>query len=153
MLKKICATAAEISSEITLVVGYQKESIINESEKYGFNISYSIQEKALGTGDAVKCGMQNYQGASKVLILYGDVPLIKQKTLEDLINKASDGFSILTTHLKDPYGKWPSLTVRTLFPGPQNDGEIALWYNYPNTRRVKVMTRCDGSQIETWIEE
>ena len=31
MLKKICATAAEISSEITLVVGYQKESIINES--------------------------------------------------------------------------------------------------------------------------
>ena len=104
MLKKICATAAEISSEITLVVGYQKESIINESEKYGYNISYSFQEKALGTGDAVQCGMQNYQGASKVLILYGDVPLIKQKTLEDLINKSSDGFSILTTHLKDPYG-------------------------------------------------
>ena len=58
-----------------------------------------------------------------------------------------------TNHLKDPYGKWPSLTVRTLFPGPQNDGEIALWYNYPNTKRVKVMTRCDGSQIESWIEE
>tara|TARA_Y100000389_G_scaffold199364_1_gene237605 strand:- start:968 stop:1285 length:318 start_codon:yes stop_codon:yes gene_type:complete len=58
-----------------------------------------------------------------------------------------------TNHLKDPYGKWPSLTVRTLFPGPQNDGEIALCYNYPNIRRVKVMTRCDGSQIETWIEE
>ena len=87
MLKKICATAAEISSEITLVVGYQKESIINESEKYGFNISYSIQEKALGTGDAVKCGMQNYQGASKVLLFYGVVSLFKQNSLEVLLNK------------------------------------------------------------------
>ena len=104
MLKKICATAAEISSEITLVVGYQKESIINESEKYGFNISYSFQEKALGTGDAVKYGISEVKDASKVLVLYGDVPLIKKETLKNLINNCENSLSILTTVLENPFG-------------------------------------------------
>ena len=76
------------------------------------------------------------------------------------LNCSLDFYSIVSAvaasqsnNIKDPYGKWPSLTVRTLFPGPQNDGEISLWYDYPDTSSVKIMTRCDGTQIESWISE
>ena len=103
MLQKICDTAGEVSSKITLVVGFDKESIILESESYDLDITTSDQPKPIGTGDAVKCGLDKVDNNSKVLVLYGDVPLIQKGTLENLIN-SSDELSILTTVLENPYG-------------------------------------------------
>ena len=103
MLQKICDTAGEVSSKITLVVGFDKESIISESESYDLDITTSDQPKPIGTGDAVKCGLDKVDNNSKVLVLYGDVPLIQKETLENLIN-SSDELSILTTVLENPYG-------------------------------------------------
>ena len=103
MLQKICDTAGEVSSKITLVVGFDKESIILESESYDLDITTSDQPKPIGTGDAVKCGLDKVNNNSKVLVLYGDVPLIQKGTLENLIN-SSDELSILTTVLENPYG-------------------------------------------------
>ena len=104
MLQKICATAGSISPDITLVVGYDKESIIEESKNYSLNISIAEQPMAIGTGDAVKCGLQSTVSASKILVLYGDVPLIRRETLDNLINSSDSGLSILTTILDDPFG-------------------------------------------------
>lgn len=103
MLQKICDTAGEVSSKITLVVGFDKESIILESESYNLDITTSKQLKPIGTGDAVKCGLDKVDNNSKVLVLYGDVPLIQKGTLENLIN-SSDELSILTTVLENPFG-------------------------------------------------
>ena len=103
MLQKICDTAGEVSSKITLVVGFDKESIISESESYNLDITTSEQLKPIGTGDAVKCGLDKVDNNSKVLVLYGDVPLIQKGTLENLIN-SSDELSILTTVLVNPFG-------------------------------------------------
>ena len=103
MLQKICDTAGEVSSKITLVVGFDKESIILESESYNLDITTSEQPKPMGTGDAVKCGLDKVDNNSKVLVLYGDVPLIQKGTLENLIN-SSDELSILTTVLENPFG-------------------------------------------------
>jgi bifunctional UDP-N-acetylglucosamine pyrophosphorylase/glucosamine-1-phosphate N-acetyltransferase len=103
MLQKICDTAGEVSSKITLVVGFDKESIISESESYNLDITTSEQPKPIGTGDAVKCGLDKVDNNSKVLVLYGDVPLIQKGTLENLIN-SSDELSILTTVLENPFG-------------------------------------------------
>ena len=104
MLQKICATAGSISPDITLVVGYDKESIIEESKNYSLNISIAEQPMAIGTGDAVKCGLESTISASKILVLYGDVPLIRRETLDNLINSSDSGLSILTTVLDNPFG-------------------------------------------------
>jgi len=105
MLEKICNTAGKISQDITLVVGYDKESIISEAQKLThLNITTSLQPKPIGTGDAVKCGLDKVLGNSKVLVLYGDVPLIKEDTLNNLINASSNGAAILTTVLDNPHG-------------------------------------------------
>jgi len=105
MLEKICNTAGKISQDITLVVGYDKESIISEAQKLShLNITTSLQPNPIGTGDAVKCGLDKVLGSSKVLVLYGDVPLIKKDTLNNLINASSNGAAILTTVLDNPFG-------------------------------------------------
>jgi bifunctional UDP-N-acetylglucosamine pyrophosphorylase/glucosamine-1-phosphate N-acetyltransferase len=105
MLEKICNTAGKITQDITLVVGYDKESIINEAKKLShLNITTSFQPKPIGTGDAVRCGLDKVSDNSKVLVLYGDVPLIKEDTLNDLISASSEGASILTTDLDNPFG-------------------------------------------------
>ena len=105
MLEKICRTAGKISKDITLIVGFDKESIINEANTFtDLNITTSLQTKPIGTGDAVKCGLDKVNSGSKVLVLYGDVPLIKKATLDNLIAESSEGASILTTTLDDPFG-------------------------------------------------
>ena len=105
MLEKICRTAGKISKDITLIVGFDKESIINEANTFAeLNITTSLQPKPIGTGDAVKCGLDKVSSSSKVLVLYGDVPLIKKATLDNLIAESSEGASILTTTLEDPFG-------------------------------------------------
>ena len=105
MLEKICRTAGKISKDITLIVGFDKESIINEANTFtDLNITTSLQPKPIGTGDAVKCGLDKVSSGSKVLVLYGDVPLIKKATLDNLIAESNEGASILTTTLDDPFG-------------------------------------------------
>ena len=104
MLEKICLTAGSISPKITLVVGFDKDSVIKESKTYNLEISTADQPKPIGTGDAVKCGITKVEDGAKVLVLYGDVPLIKKETLEELISSSDGGLSILTTTLEDPHG-------------------------------------------------
>ena len=104
MLHKICSTAAKISPKITLVVGFDKYSVIKEADEYGLEISIAEQPKAIGTGDAVKCGLTKISAESTVLILYGDVPLIQEETLQKLIERSNNSLSILTTMLDNPYG-------------------------------------------------
>jgi bifunctional UDP-N-acetylglucosamine pyrophosphorylase/glucosamine-1-phosphate N-acetyltransferase len=104
MLERICQTAGSISPKITLVVGFDKESIIKESSKFISDISIGEQPDAIGTGDAVKCGIDNAEDGTKILVLYGDVPLIKKNTLTELIKSSEEGPSILTTVLDNPFG-------------------------------------------------
>ena len=104
MLEMICQTAGSISEKITLIVGFDKESIIENINTFGLDISTCEQPKPKGTGDAVMCGIDEVQNESKVLVLYGDVPLIQKETLINLIDSCEDGLSILTTVLEEPYG-------------------------------------------------
>ena len=104
MLHQICSTAGKISPKITLVVGFDKDSVIKEADEYGLEINIAEQPKAIGTGDAVKCGITKVSAESTVLVLYGDVPLIQEKTLRQLIETSNNSLSILTTILDNPYG-------------------------------------------------
>ena len=104
MLHKICTTAGKISPKITLVVGFDQDSVIKEANEYDLEIIIAQQPKAIGTGDAVKCGLTQVEKESKVLVLYGDVPLIQEDTLRKLIETSDDSLSILTTVLDNPYG-------------------------------------------------
>jgi len=104
MLRRIYETVSGITTEASIVVGHQKESIIKEIEQFVGNINICVQEKPIGTADAVKTALDIVSTNSQVLVLYGDVPLIKIETLKDLLSINKDSLTILTTELEDPSG-------------------------------------------------
>ena len=58
-----------------------------------------------GTGHAVECAKPGWQGATEVLVLYGDTPLLTAATLQDLRRSRADRpLSMLVGELPDPTG-------------------------------------------------
>ena len=101
------ATVLVIVATSLTVAAFPKsdvEVILKEVDEYGLEITIVEQPKAIGTGDAVKCGITKISAESTVLVLYGDVPLIQEKTLRKLIETSNNKLSILTTVLDNPYG-------------------------------------------------
>ena len=69
------------------------------------DITWVEQAEQLGTGHAVAQTLPSIEGDPLVLILYGDVPLLRSETLQELVAAASgSGFSLLTVELDDPTG-------------------------------------------------
>ena len=104
MLTRIYETVSSITNETSFVVGYEKEAIIKETKKFVGEINICVQEKPIGTADAVKAALNNISSDSQTLILYGDVPLIKLQTLKKMLSANEDSLTILTTELTDPTG-------------------------------------------------
>jgi bifunctional UDP-N-acetylglucosamine pyrophosphorylase/glucosamine-1-phosphate N-acetyltransferase len=68
-------------------------------------VSWTLQAEQLGTGHALRQAMPDIPDGHRVLVLYGDVPLIGRTTLARLSQLAgSDGVSLLTARFEDPYG-------------------------------------------------
>ncbi len=88
------------------VIGHQADRI-QESLK-GLPIHFALQEEQLGTGHAVLQAapfLRKFKGT--VLILCGDVPLVKGETLHSFINNFWDNqsiLSVLTAIPEDPLG-------------------------------------------------
>ena len=91
--------------DIVAVVGYKKEEVM---KVLGDNIKYAYQDEMLGTGHAVMQAKQYVKGKKgKVLVLNGDVPLIRPETLNKLIEKSIENkeyATLLTAIYDDPTG-------------------------------------------------
>ena len=71
----------------------------------GEKLEWALQAEQLGTGHAVMQAMPNVADDELVLVLYGDVPLIRADTLRKLIDSAGPkAMSLLTVMLDDPAG-------------------------------------------------
>jgi len=90
-------------SDIHLIYGHGGDQV--QQEITGNDITWINQQQQLGTGHAVIQAMPGLADEDTILILYGDVPLIKQSTLESLIkSKPENGIALLTVNLADPTG-------------------------------------------------
>lgn len=72
-----------------------------------YRCTFAIQRKPLGSGDAVRAGLEKTPKKGRVLILYGDVPLLSSATILSLSDAASgaDGVgSLLSMVLPDGGG-------------------------------------------------
>ncbi len=73
-----------------------------------YELKVEVQERLLGTADAVKTGLKGLKGfKGTVLILYGDTPLLFKKTAQRLIKFHCDNdadVTLLTAHLDKPVG-------------------------------------------------
>jgi len=71
----------------------------------GTPLSWALQAQRLGTGHAVTQAMPGIPDDQRVLVLYGDVPLIQRSTLQALLALAGPKqVALLTMMLDDPSG-------------------------------------------------
>jgi bifunctional UDP-N-acetylglucosamine pyrophosphorylase/glucosamine-1-phosphate N-acetyltransferase len=88
---------------ITVVHGHGgdrlREALAGESD-----LRWAHQEKQLGTGHAVSSALPGVADPDRVLVLYGDVPLITEATLRSLLEAAGDGGAMLAERMADPRG-------------------------------------------------
>ena len=96
--------------KIIVVVGKFYVMIREEIEKYiEYPITYAIQEKPLGTGDAVKSTLHLFNTEEEItnIILNGDVPMLQFETIQQIYNeylKRGSKLQITTIELENPTG-------------------------------------------------
>ncbi len=69
--------------DIVIVAGYKKEMVFDAFQD---GYTFAVQEEQLGTGHAVNCAreaLKDYDGP--VLVCYGDMPMFKKETYENLV--------------------------------------------------------------------
>ncbi len=104
MLAHVIKTAQSLTpKKIVVVHGFGGE-ILKESFS-DTALEWAHQPKQLGTGDAVAKALAALNTNERVLILYGDVPLISAKTLQQLLEATPDNaMGLITSIMDDPYG-------------------------------------------------
>ncbi len=97
-----CARALE-ADDVCVVYGHGGDAV--QEAFAGQDLRWALQAEQLGTGHAVLQAMPGTPDANQVLILFGDVPLIRPATLERLLEACgSDGTGVLTVDVADPSG-------------------------------------------------
>lgn len=91
------------NNSIVIVYGHGGEQVKNSLNNIAAN--WVEQRKQLGTGHAVQQAEDYINDDDVVLILYGDVPLLKGATVETLLENVTDSsIALLTVNLDDPTG-------------------------------------------------
>lgn len=104
MVQHVIDTARSLGAEKPqLIYGYGADAL-----KKGLgdqNLHWVLQAEQLGTGHAVAQAVPNISDDDTVLVLYGDVPLTRIETLQQLLAvKPANGLAILTVNLANPTG-------------------------------------------------
>ena len=108
MILYVVEAARKIAGDnVIVVIGHQAQTvrdIISESTQ----VHFAYQEEQRGTGHAVQCAVPGLPDAcDEVVILCGDVPLIRVETIAGLVEDhiiAARDVSLLAVELDNPHG-------------------------------------------------
>ena len=108
ILEHIINTASGLyPTQVIPVIGYGRDIITGYFQKKYTDkeLQFVVQENQLGTGDALRTAMAKVsRNIDQVLVLNGDVPLIKVDTIKKLIDVSSKGISLITVEQEKPTG-------------------------------------------------
>ena len=103
LLDHVIAAARSLRPDrIHVVYGHGGEQVRAAFE--GAPVSWVEQARRLGTGHALMQALPDIPRAANVLVLNGDVPLVRADTLRRLVRAAGRGLAIATSDLSDPTG-------------------------------------------------
>lgn len=152
LLGHVLHTANQLSpTAIIGVIGHGAELVKARFE--GQNVLWVEQVEQLGTGHAVQQAVPHLSNDDRVLILYGDVPLTSQQTLEDLLAQIDDHhpLALLTINLPNPNGYGRIVRDHhhaiTAIVEQKDASASQLTINEVNTGIMAVR----GAQLQAWL--
>ncbi|MEG9304808.1 bifunctional UDP-N-acetylglucosamine diphosphorylase/glucosamine-1-phosphate N-acetyltransferase GlmU [Psychrobacter celer] len=107
LLAHVLDTCHQLTVDETIIVhGFGGEQVKAEiTTQYAQSaLTWVAQTEQLGTGHAVKVTLSDLPKDGQSLILYGDVPLVSCQTLTELKSANTDGMSMLTLTVDNPFG-------------------------------------------------
>ncbi len=133
LLEHVYDTATMLEdSVVNIVYGHGGEQVL-ETLKH-IDTNWVEQKERLGTGHAVQQAIHLIDDEDIVIILYGDVPLLKLETIKKLITNVDENtLALLTVELDDPRGY----------------GRIVR----QNNKVIKIVEQKDANQKELLIKE
>ena len=151
MLGHVIATARALRpAGIHVVYGHGGEQV-----RDGFadqpDLHWAEQVERLGTGHALQQAMPDMPSGARVLVLYGDVPLITAETLQRLL-QAPGRIAVLVADLQDPNGYGRVLrdaegnVARIVEQKDASDEEREI-----NTVNTGILV-ADGEPLRRWLE-
>ncbi len=104
MVQHVIDTVEGIGAEnVHLIYGHGGEQLLEKVD--GAHLNWVMQSEQLGTGHAMQIAQPHFKKNEKILMVYGDVPLLSAQTLQRLIAaQPSDGIGLLTVELDNPTG-------------------------------------------------
>ena len=108
LLQHVIDAACEIAApeRIVAVVGHQAERVRIEVESSGVRFALQTEQKGTGHALGVCAGVEGLE-AGRIVVLYGDCPLLRPETLRQLLGRHEESAcaaTLITTHLDDPTG-------------------------------------------------
>ncbi|MGY6553544.1 MAG: bifunctional UDP-N-acetylglucosamine diphosphorylase/glucosamine-1-phosphate N-acetyltransferase GlmU [Wenzhouxiangella sp.] len=101
LLHLIAAVDALTPDRVRIVIGFGAGQV--EAALPGFAGNFVIQAERLGTGHAAQQALPDMDPEARVLILPGDMPLIRPRTLKALLDSTAD-LAVLSFVAEDPTG-------------------------------------------------
>lgn len=89
-------------NKIIVVTGNMSETVqeyLKES-----SVEFALQKEQHGTADAVMAAIDYIDDNGKVLILCGDMPLIKEETIKSFIDSVTEDVAFISVKMKQPKG-------------------------------------------------
>jgi bifunctional UDP-N-acetylglucosamine pyrophosphorylase/glucosamine-1-phosphate N-acetyltransferase len=150
MVQHVIDTARQLNAaQINLVYGYGAEQLKTGLGEQALN--WVLQAEQLGTGHAVQQALPQVADDDVVLVLYGDVPLTRLETLQQLLAvRSENGLAVLTVHLQNPtgYGRMVRENGKVVGIVEQKDA---------NAEQLKIaevnsgIMAVPGKQLKSWL--
>lgn len=107
LLGHVLDTCHKLAIDKTIIVhGFGGDQVKSEitNQYVHSSIIWVAQAEQLGTGHAVQVALPDLPKEGQSLILYGDVPLVSCQTLSALQTANTEGISMLTLTVDNPFG-------------------------------------------------
>ena len=143
MLGHVLAAAAGVDgAETVLVVGPDMDAVSDYARSIHKGIGIAVQERQLGTGDAVKTASGHVSHSDGVvLVVFGDTPLVRRETLEGMVEqcRAESDIVILGFEAADPTGYGRIVT--------EGNEVVRIVEQKDATEAERAITRCFGGPM------
>jgi bifunctional UDP-N-acetylglucosamine pyrophosphorylase/glucosamine-1-phosphate N-acetyltransferase len=150
LLQHVVDTSVMIGAEdVCVVYGHGGDAVPAAFE--GQELRWALQAQQLGTGHAVAQAMPDTPDENLVLILYGDVPLLRAETLIRMLDVCGDNAcAVLTVDMEDPYGygrivRQGESVVRNVEEKDATDKERAI------TEINSGVMVCPAGKLKDWL--